>query len=237
MLGLRLSLKQLVETRAGKRCFCSWFFWGSVGDSPQSSADRVDAESAVWLWLGRAIFMSVSHLEKIQSRLPLPASASRLRSQVSSLTFRPLTLPPVSSLQQFAVRFFNYQFCVPLALLALFFAPTRLIEEANPEWRLVSWALAIEVVGLTLLLVYFVAGPPALKRFALPSLIFWSPCPGQLLWKAIDSRPHPRDAGATWMCWAGWEYPSWRTAMSLKWRRARWALTKPAAASGRFRPH
>jgi hypothetical protein len=37
------------------------------------------------------------------------------------------------------------------ALPALLYAPTRLIEEANPEWRLVSWALALEVVGLTLL--------------------------------------------------------------------------------------
>jgi len=37
------------------------------------------------------------------------------------------------------------------ALLALLYAPTRLIEEANPEWRLVSWALALEVVGITLL--------------------------------------------------------------------------------------
>ena len=36
-------------------------------------------------------------------------------------------------------------------LLAFLYLPTRLIEEANPEWRLVSWALALEVVGITLL--------------------------------------------------------------------------------------
>ncbi len=34
---------------------------------------------------------------------------------------------------------------------AFLYAPTRLIQEANPEWRLVSWLLALEVVGLTLL--------------------------------------------------------------------------------------
>jgi|ERR1017187_3410362 hypothetical protein len=39
-------------------------------------------------------------------------------------------------------------------LLALLYAPTRLIEDATPEWRLVSWALALDVVGLTLLLIY-----------------------------------------------------------------------------------
>jgi exosortase len=36
-------------------------------------------------------------------------------------------------------------------LLCLLYLPTRLIQEANPEWRLVSWSLAIEVIGLTLL--------------------------------------------------------------------------------------
>ena len=36
-------------------------------------------------------------------------------------------------------------------LLALAYLPVRLIEEANPEWRLVSWALALIVLGLTYL--------------------------------------------------------------------------------------
>src|ERR1035437_3723045 len=56
--------------------------------------------------------------------------------------------------------------------LCLLYAPTRLIEEANPEWRLVSWALAIEVVGLTLLLIYFVFGAQWLKRLAFPIAYF-----------------------------------------------------------------
>ncbi|PWU09033.1 MAG: hypothetical protein C5B50_28195 [Verrucomicrobia bacterium] len=41
---------------------------------------------------------------------------------------------------------------IVLALLlacALTYLPTRLIQEANPEWRLVSWALALEVIGIT----------------------------------------------------------------------------------------
>jgi exosortase len=42
-------------------------------------------------------------------------------------------------------------FFVLITLLALSYFPTRLLQEANPDWRLVSWALAIEVVGLTLL--------------------------------------------------------------------------------------
>ena len=55
-----------------------------------------------------------------------------------------------------------------LALGALLYAPTRLVEQANPDWRLVSWALALDVVGLTLLLIYLVGGAFWLKRLAFP---------------------------------------------------------------------
>ncbi len=48
-------------------------------------------------------------------------------------------------------------FYLLFVLGALLYAPTRLIEEANPEWRLVSWALAIGVVGITLLFAYATA--------------------------------------------------------------------------------
>ena len=53
----------------------------------------------------------------------------------------------VSAFQRFSV-----------CLLCLLYLPTRLIQEANPEWRLVSWALAIEVIGLTLLVVRLALG-------------------------------------------------------------------------------
>jgi exosortase/archaeosortase family protein len=55
----------------------------------------------------------------------------------------------------------------PCALLftlcALLYAPTRLIEEANPGWRLVSWTLAIEVVGLTLIFIHLALGASPLR--------------------------------------------------------------------------
>jgi exosortase len=37
-----------------------------------------------------------------------------------------------------------------LALFAVLYAPTRLIQEANPDWRFISWTLAVEVIGITL---------------------------------------------------------------------------------------
>lgn len=42
---------------------------------------------------------------------------------------------------------------VLVALGAVLYAPTRLVQEANPEWRLVSWALALQVIVMTLALV------------------------------------------------------------------------------------
>lgn len=39
-----------------------------------------------------------------------------------------------------------------LGLASLAYLPTRLIQEANPDWRFVSWALAAEVIVITLVI-------------------------------------------------------------------------------------
>ena len=59
-------------------------------------------------------------------------------------------------------------------LLALLYAPTRLIQEANPDWRLVSWALALEVIGITLCVWSLErgAGRFPVSVFAFPLLFF-----------------------------------------------------------------
>ena len=42
---------------------------------------------------------------------------------------------------------------LPLALFSLFlYAPTHLLQVANPEWRLLTWALTLQVLPITLLL-------------------------------------------------------------------------------------
>jgi exosortase len=92
----------------------------------------------------------------------------------------------------------SFSFQLLFVLLSLLYAPTRLIEEANPEWRLVSWALAIEVVGLTLLLIYFVLGAQWLKRLAFPIAYFLVAVP----WPTVIEGPLIQgltraDAGAT----------------------------------------
>jgi exosortase len=52
-------------------------------------------------------------------------------------------------------------------LLVLLF-PVRVIEEANPDWRLLSWVLALSVVTFSLLSLYRAGGMGWLRHFAFP---------------------------------------------------------------------
>jgi hypothetical protein len=52
-------------------------------------------------------------------------------------------------------------------LLALLF-PIRVIEEANPDWRFLSWILALCVVAFSLLALYRAGGMAWLRHFAFP---------------------------------------------------------------------
>jgi exosortase len=61
--------------------------------------------------------------------------------------------------------------------LAFFYLPTRLIEEATPEWRPVQWLLAIEIIGLTLYAIYLAGGKGRLRQFAFPILFFFVSVP------------------------------------------------------------
>ena len=76
---------------------------------------------------------------------------------------------PVSGLQSpvSGFKFPLFSFC----LLALLYAPTRLVEEANPGWRLTSWALALETIGLTLPLIHFALGASRLQVSGLKSQV------------------------------------------------------------------
>ena len=53
-------------------------------------------------------------------------------------------------------------------LCAVSYPFARMVQEANPEWRFVSWALAGIVMGLTLVTVRRVFGSRAVRRFAFP---------------------------------------------------------------------
>lgn len=64
---------------------------------------------------------------------------------------------------------------LPIAVItfcALLFSPIRFLAEANPDWRLLSWALALVAVAVSILWAYLTGGWPWLRHFAFPILFF-----------------------------------------------------------------
>src|SRR4051812_25869549 len=59
-----------------------------------------------------------------------------------------------------------------LLVSALVLIPVRLIQEANPDWRLLSWTMAICAVAISGAGVYLAGGPSWLRHFAFPILFF-----------------------------------------------------------------
>jgi exosortase len=63
----------------------------------------------------------------------------------------------------------------PIALIlfcTVLFFPIRFVAEANPDWRLLSWGLALVVVTISLSFVYLSGGRVWLRHFAFPILFF-----------------------------------------------------------------
>jgi len=64
---------------------------------------------------------------------------------------------------------------LPIALIvfcALLFFPIRFVAEANPDWRLLSWALALIAVAMSILWIFLIGGWPWLRHFCFPILFF-----------------------------------------------------------------
>jgi exosortase len=59
-----------------------------------------------------------------------------------------------------------------IACGAALFAPIRLVAEANPDWRLLSWLLAFVVIAISLAIVYLTGGRSWMWHFAFPFLFF-----------------------------------------------------------------
>jgi len=56
--------------------------------------------------------------------------------------------------------------------LAFLYLPTRLVEEATPEWRPIQWMLGLQIIGLTLYAVYLAGGKGCLRMVAFPVVFF-----------------------------------------------------------------
>jgi exosortase len=59
-----------------------------------------------------------------------------------------------------------------IVFCALLFFPIRFIAEANPDWRLLSWALALVGVTMSILWRFTAGGWPWLRHFTFPILFF-----------------------------------------------------------------
>ena len=68
-------------------------------------------------------------------------------------------------------------------LLAFCFWLGRLIHESNPQWTAVGWSMAVEVVGLSLLAIFFAAGWPSVRHFAFPTCFFFVAVAWPLQWE------------------------------------------------------
>lgn len=63
--------------------------------------------------------------------------------------------------------------CMALFLACILaFAPVRFVAEANPDWRLISWAIALLAVTMSIFLVYIHGGASWVRHFAFPFLFF-----------------------------------------------------------------
>jgi exosortase len=58
------------------------------------------------------------------------------------------------------------------AICAFLFLPLRFVAEANPDSRLISWALALVAISLTLRFLFLMGGWPGLRHFAFPVVFF-----------------------------------------------------------------
>lgn len=79
----------------------------------------------------------------------------------------PLSISCTSAFQYLSFSVFSILFILLFAFLG-----TRLIAEANPDWRLVSWALALEAAAGALWFLHVWGGRAALRQFAFPILFF-----------------------------------------------------------------
>lgn len=64
-----------------------------------------------------------------------------------------------------------------IILAAAFLVPVRLIQEANPDWRLLSWAMAASAAVITAAGLYLAGGTRWMRHFAFPILFFFVAVP------------------------------------------------------------
>lgn len=93
---------------------------------------------------------------------------------------------------------------IAIWLLLALLLPVRVVQEANPDWRLLGWVLAFDALGVTLLWILQTRGVAWLKHFAFPFcfLLVAVPWPVQLENAIVQAMMRSVASGAVEI--AGW---------------------------------
>ena len=123
---------------------CVYLLWQRIqkpgAGVPPSDVNRIPGNATAPVAVGRA---RAPHIRRPESP---PRSVTPAASGFGAKACRIATGTP-------GVRISVFSFQFLLAVLALVWFFTRWLHEANPIWRLTSWALALVVISLTLLLI------------------------------------------------------------------------------------
>lgn len=85
-----------------------------------------------------------------------------------------------------AREFKNSAWLVILVVFLIFlYLPTRLVEEAVPEWRPIGWILGFQTIILTLYGIFLLKGSAGLARYAFPFCFFLTAVP----WPTLFEQP------------------------------------------------
>ena len=109
----------------------------------------------LWLWL----FAHLSWEWTLNSQYNYGWAVAFLGGLIVYLRWRHRPGPDLSSRGEVTAK-------VGMALILALLLPIRVVEEANPDWRLLGWVLALCTVGFSLLLLYHAGGRPWLNHFA-----------------------------------------------------------------------
>jgi len=105
------------------------------------------------------------------------AGAEEGRGQGSEISGKKAEVRPLTSDLRLLTSIFVF--------LAFLYLPTRLVEEATPEWRPIQWALGIEAIGLTLCAISLLKGRGWLRQVAFPLCFFFVAIP----WPTLIEQP------------------------------------------------
>jgi exosortase len=168
------------------------FATSSISEKPPGSGNDIAAGSSSFglKWMIAAVplaylwFRLVNNLRLEWTTNPQYSYGWVVPFLSLGLLLRRWQSPSEVSHQNGAVKHPNFTAWLFL-ILAFLYLPTRLVEEATPEWRPIQWSLGIEAIGLTLCAINLAKGSGRLRQFAFPICFFLVAIP----WPSLIEQP------------------------------------------------